>query len=143
MSDQLLAEAHNFLDWARKAGAQLDGTDESVWFVYGAVISMAEDAEEEASLRAVKCLAYSVYLAELLADTCHGVRCVVDGEGMHLRDVRAVNDDGTTQFTLNWVYTCLDDPDADNLVFKFAGALRDFGQRERAERIDAYLGAEE
>lgn len=45
---------------------------------------MAQDRDEAPTQRAVKCLAYSVYLAELLADTCQGVRCVVDGEGLRL-----------------------------------------------------------
>ncbi|GAB3154551.1 hypothetical protein GCM10027290_49250 [Micromonospora sonneratiae] len=64
MSDQLLAEAHRFLDWARAQGADLDGTDGSVWFV---------------------------------------------------------------------------DPQADNIGFKFAGALGDFGEPERAREMYAQL----
>ncbi|MGI5346679.1 hypothetical protein ACQEU8_00525 [Streptomyces sp. CA-250714] len=135
MSDQLFAEAHRFLDWAREHGAHLDGTDESVWFVQGVLESMSQDTEEGASLRAVKCLAYSVYLAELLADTCQGVRCVIDGEGMDLRAVLAVREGGATQFTLSWVQSCLDDPQADNIGFKFAGALRDLGEKQRASRV--------
>ncbi len=134
-------EAHRFLDWAREEGADLDGTDLSVLFVQGVVESMAEDHDdEEPSLRALKLLAYSVYLAELLARTCSGVRCVIDGEGMRLDDVRAVNDTGVTQFTLNWIYNCLDDPDADDLGFKFAGALRDFGEQDRARYLTELLG---
>lgn len=139
VSDQLLAEAHRFLDWARGEGANLDGTDPSVFFVQGVVGSMAEDPDEEPSLRAVKVLAYAVYLAELLAKTCSGVRCVIDGEGMRLDDVRAVSDTGVTQFTLNWIYNCLDDPDADNLGFKLAGALRDFGEQDRAHYLTELL----
>ncbi|GGN64312.1 hypothetical protein GCM10011579_033590 [Streptomyces albiflavescens] len=139
MSDQLLAEAHQFLDWAREQGADLDGTDESVWFVQGVLESMAEDTGEEPSLRVVKCLAYSVYLAELLADTCHDVRRVIDGEGMNLRTVFAIHAGGSTQFPLSWVRSCINDPQADNIAFKFAGALRDFGEEERA--ADMYAQA--
>ncbi|GAA5020449.1 hypothetical protein [Streptomyces siamensis] len=139
MSDQLLAEAHRFLDWAREQGADLDGTDGSVWFVQGALESMAEETDEEPSLRVVKCLAYSVYLAELLADTCRGVRRVVDGEGMTLRAVLAVREDGVAQFPLSWVRSCIDDPRADNIGFKFAGALRDFGEEERASDMHAQV----
>ncbi|GAB3989868.1 hypothetical protein GCM10029978_116110 [Actinoallomurus acanthiterrae] len=139
MSDQLLAEAHRFLDWAREQGADLDGSDESVWFVQGVLESMAHDTEEEPSLRAVKCLAYSVYLAELLADTCRDVRCVIDGEGMSLREVLAIREGGHIQFTLSWVQKCIDDPQADNVGFKFAGALRDFGEDERARNMYAQL----
>jgi hypothetical protein len=84
VSDQLLIDAHRFLDWARARGAGLDGTDESVVFVYGVSNQMAQDRDEAPTQRAVKCLAYSVYLAELLADTCQGVRCVVGGEGLRL-----------------------------------------------------------
>jgi hypothetical protein len=139
VSDQLLVEAHQFVDWARAQGAGLDGTDESVVFVYGVVQSMAQDRDEEPTQRAVKCLAYSVYLAELLADTCQGVRCVVDGEGMRLHDVYAVHESGVTQFTLNWINNCLGDPEADNLIFKYAGALRDFGELERARNVYSWL----
>lgn len=141
MSNQLLAEAHRFLDWAREQGADLDGTDESVWFVQGVLESMAEETDEEPSLRAVKCLAYSVYLAELLANTCHGVRCVIDGEGMNLRAVLAIGEDKSAQFTLSWVQSCLNDPRVDNIGFKFAGALRDFGEDKRAS--DMYTRCKE
>ncbi|GAA5079979.1 hypothetical protein [Nocardia iowensis] len=135
MSDLLLEEAYRFLDWAREHGARLDGTDNSVWFVQGVVESMSVDAEEESSLRAVKCLAYSVYLAELLAATCSGVRCVVDGVGMHLREVFAVRDGAPIQLTLSWIQGGLVDPAANNIVFKFAGALRDFGEPQRAQAL--------
>jgi hypothetical protein len=139
VSDQLLAEAHRFIDWAREQGAGLDGTDESVAFIYGVVESMAQEGDEAPEQQAVKCLAYSVYLAELLADTCRGVRCVIDGEGMRLDDVRAVHENGVSQHTLNWIYNCLDDPEADNLIFKYAGALRDFGEVERARHVYSWL----
>lgn len=139
MSEELLAEAHRFLGWARSQGAGLDGTDASVWFVQGALAAMAGDTQEAPSLRAVKVLAYSVYLAELLTGTCSGVRCVVEGEGMHLSDVAAVRDDGVTEFTLTWVQRCLEDPDSDNVVFKYCGALRDFGERERAAVLQRQL----
>lgn len=135
VTDLLKTEAHRFLDWAREQGAGLDGSDESVWFVQGVLESMAEDPDEEPSLHAVKCLAYSVYLAEMLADTCSGVRCVIEGEGMGLRDVRAVREGGSVQCTLSWVQSCVSDPRADNIGFKYAGALRDFGEQERAARV--------
>jgi hypothetical protein len=135
MADQLRAEAHRFLDWAREQGAGLDGADESVWFVQGVLESMAEDTDEDPSLRAVKFLAYSVYLAEMLADTCSGVRCVIEGEGMGLREVLAVREGGSAQLTLSWVQSCVDDPRAENIGFKYAGALRDFGEQERASRM--------
>jgi hypothetical protein len=139
MSEELLAEAHRFLDWARSQGAGLDGTDESVWFVQGVLASMAGDTQEAPSLRAIKTLAYSVYLAELLAGTCTDVRCVVEGEGMHLHDVAAVRADGVTEFTLNWVQKCLEDPDSDNVVFKYSCALGDFGEPDRAAILQQQL----
>lgn len=88
---------------------------------------------------AVKCLAYSVYLAELLADTCRDVRCVIDGEGMNLREVLAVRKGESTQLVLSWVQNCLDDPRVDNIGFKFGGALKDFGEDERASNMYAQL----
>lgn len=135
MSDQLLAEARQFLDRAREQGADLDGSTNSVLFVQGVLESMARDADEEPSLRAVKCLAYSVYLAELLAEMCDDVRCVVDGEGMNLSEVLAVREGGPVQFVLSWVLGCLEDPSADNIIFKFAGALSDFGETEHASTM--------
>ncbi|MFF3687866.1 hypothetical protein [Streptomyces sp. NPDC002187] len=139
MSRHLLAEAHRFLDWAREQGAELDGTDHSVWFVQGVLESMAQDTGEEPSLRAVKCLAYAVYLAELLAGTCRDVRCVVDGVGMNLRSVLAVREGGPVQFPLAWVRSCIDDPRGGNVGFTFAGALRDFGEDGRAAAMYAQL----
>ncbi|MEC3917911.1 hypothetical protein [Nocardia sp. CDC160] len=141
MADELLAEAHRFLIWARENGADLDGTDESVFFVQGVVESMSTDGDEEPSLRAVKLLAYSVYLAEVLAATCPGVTRVVKGEVMHLEDVYAVHENGTVEFTLNWIRSCLDDPEGDNVVFKYAGALRDFGERDRSRALTEMLEA--
>ncbi|WP_196223603.1 hypothetical protein, partial [Nocardia seriolae] len=134
-----LAEAHRFLEWARENGADLDGTDESVFFVQGVVESMSRDSDEEPALRAVKLLAYSVYLAEILAEACPGVTRVVKGEGMHLEDVYAVHENGTVEFTLNWIHSCLDDPEGDNLVFKYAGALRDFGAHDRSQALAEML----
>ncbi len=143
MSELLLTEAHKFLDWARAQGAGLDGTDDSIAFVYGILYSMASDADEDPAERGVKILAYSVYLAELLASTCRGVRCVVDGDGMTLRDVVAVHDEsGTMQFTLQWVLGCLEDPVADSIAFKYIGALHDFGESERARYLTALFGYE-
>ncbi|MFG1795521.1 hypothetical protein [Nocardia sp. NPDC049149] len=139
MSDQLLAQAHRFLDWARDRGARLDGTDDSVFFLQGVIESMAEDDDEEPAFRAIKLLAYSVYLAELLADTCTDVRCVVEAEGTRLDAVNAVQAGGATQFTLNWLHNCLNDHDADNLAFKYAGALQDFGEHDRAQALYALL----
>jgi hypothetical protein len=53
--------------------------------------------------------------------------------------VTAVNASGVTQFTLSWVSSCLEDPQADNVVFKFAGALKDFGEDQRAATLYADL----
>ena len=69
----------------------------------------------------VACLAYAVYLAELLADTRQHVRCVIDGEGMDLHAVLAIRDGGSVQFTLSWVQSCINDPGVDNIGFEFAG----------------------
>jgi hypothetical protein len=132
MSDRPEVEAHRFLDWARGQGAPLDGSDASVWFVQGILISMAGDADEEPGLRAVKSLAYAKYLADSLAGSCRDVRTVVARDGLVVRDVLAVRDGGPVQYPLSWVRGCLSDPDADNVVFKYAGALADFGERERA-----------
>jgi hypothetical protein len=139
VSDQLLVQAHRFLDWARDRGARLDGTDDSVFFLQGVIESMAEDTDEDPALRAIKLLAYSVYLAELLADTCENVQCVIESEGMRLDAVNAVQTSGATQFTLNWIRNCLDDHEADNLPFKYAGALQDFGEHDRAQALYTLL----
>jgi hypothetical protein len=42
-------------------------------------------------------------------------------------------------FTLNWINNCVGDPEADNLMFKYAGALRDFGELERARNVYSWL----
>jgi hypothetical protein len=57
------------------------------------------------------------------------------GDGRHVAEVSAVSDQGRRQFVLSWVQKCVEDPNADNIVFKYAGALRDFGQHDRAARL--------
>lgn len=77
----------------------------------------------------------ALYLAELLADACQDVQRVIDGVDTTLREVLAVREDGPMQFTLSWVQKCLDDPHTDNIGFKFAGALKDFGENDRAAQM--------
>lgn len=135
--DPLLAEVHRYLDWAREQTDRLDGTDGSVWFLQGVLQSMSRDTDEPAPLRALKCVSYAVYLAELLERTCDGVRVVVDAEGTTAREVLAV---GRAQLpTLSWVMQCVEDPEADNIVFKYAGGLRDLGEHERARVLSGQL----
>jgi hypothetical protein len=71
----------------------------------------------------------------MLANTCSDVRCVIEGEGMGLREVLAIREGKSVQCTLSWVQSCVNDPRIDNIGFKYAGALRDFGEQERATRI--------
>lgn len=139
MVDQLYSEAQRYLSWARTQGAELDHSDESILFVQGVLESMASNTDEPPSHRATKSLAYGVYLAEVLARTCAGVQVVIDGENLTARDVLAVGDDGTTQFTLSWVRKCLDNPRDNTVVFKFIGALRDYGENTRATQLAAQL----
>lgn len=137
----MLAEAHRFLDWARENGAQLDGTDESVFFVQGVLQSMAEldEASADPGMTAIKCLGYSVYLAELLASACRDVRVTVDAEGTGLREVIAAQEGGAMAMVLSWVRTCVDDPEGDNVVFKYAVQLDQFGEPERARALHEKL----
>lgn len=136
-ADPLLEEAHRYLDWMREQTEALDGTDESIWFLQGVLQSMSQDSDEEESLRALRCFAYAVYIAELLERTCDGVRMVVDADGMAVREVVAV---GRAQlFVLSWVMGCVADPDADNIVFKYAGGLRDLGEHDRSGTLSAQL----
>jgi hypothetical protein len=135
--DALLREVHRYLDWSREQTDALDGSDESIWFLQGVLQSMSRDPDERASLRALKCAAYAVYVAELLERTCDGVRMVVDAEGMTAREVLAV---GRARLpVLSWVLQCVDDPDADNIVFKYAGGLRDLGEHDRARTVYGQL----
>ncbi len=131
MADDPLATAHKMLDEMRAEGAGLDGTDESLWFIQGVVSAMARDPS--GSDRFQERFAYAVYVAELLASTCDGVRVEVDA------DVRAVREGGATQLVRAWVEQCFRDPNADNIVFKYAGALRDYGEDGRAARLDQQL----
>ena len=135
-ADRALAEADRYLEWERSQGAELDGTDESIWFLQGILQSMHE-LREEGALANLKCLAYAVYIARVYERTCRSVQVHVtnDGEavdGVLARGPRAI------QFTLNWVLECVEDPDADNIVFKYACGLRDFGEPARAANL---LGA--
>jgi hypothetical protein len=38
-----------------------------------------------------------------------------------------------------WTNNCLGDPEADNLISKYAGALRDFGELEPARNVCSWL----
>ena len=132
-------KAHRFLDWAREEGAGLDSTDASVWFVQGALQSMAaRPDDEDASLRTLKCASYAVYLAETLAATCRDVQALLDEDNDVLREVRAVQGD-RARSTLSWVLKFVEDPTADNVVVKYAEALRDFGEHDRAGVMDQQL----
>lgn len=95
---------------------------------------MARTPEND-PMRTVQSLAYAIYLADLLADRCPGVRRIFERDETHLSDVRAVRAGGPDQSTLSWIESCLDDPRSENIVFRYAGALRDFGAFERAKAI--------
>ncbi|WP_433574769.1 hypothetical protein [Nocardia brasiliensis] len=134
MIDVLLGEAQRFLEWVKGTTTELDASDGSVFFIQTALESMAKTPGDD-PMRTVQCLAYSIYVADLLADRCQGVRRVVEREGAHLSDVLAVRDDGSAHSTLSWIEGCLDDPRSDDIVFRYAGALRDFGAFDRARAI--------
>ncbi len=130
-ADQALAEADRYLEWERAEGAELDGTDDSIWFLQGILQSMHQMGEE-GPLADVKRLAYAVYVARLYERTCPGVRMYVTDNGEAVDGVLARGPNSVIQFTLNWVTECIEDPDADNIVFKYACGLRDFGEVARA-----------
>jgi hypothetical protein len=121
----------------RRRADGLDGTDDSVWFVQGALASMANRTRGPAGSEVL--MAYAIYVTEMLASTCEGVRVVVDVVEERVAEVCAVSDRGARQNVLSWVHKCVADPGADNIVFKYAGALRDFNERDRAARLDEQL----
>lgn len=137
--DAVLVEAHRFLDWARGQTEALDGTDASIWFVFGVLQSMGREpgTDDGPAYRALKTVAYAVYIAEVLAATCDGVEVVVEADGMTAREVTAVG--RAHLHVLDWVQRCIDDPEADNIVFKYAGGLRDLGEHDRARVISGQL----
>jgi hypothetical protein len=114
------------------SGGALDGTDESMWFIYGALLD--DSRERPASM----VLAYAVYVADLLASGIGGVEVAIEADGNHVREVTATRH-RQVHCVLSWVLKCIDDPDADNVVFKYACALRDLGQAGRAKILDAQL----
>jgi hypothetical protein len=85
--------------------------------------------------------ALALHIADTLAATCRDVRVDVVASDGNLQDINAVQRGGAVELVLNWVWQCLHDPDADNIVFKYAGALRDFGEDARAERLYGELEA--
>ncbi|KAA8881873.1 hypothetical protein F3087_40090 [Nocardia colli] len=138
MSEELLTEAYEFLDSAKKTSTELDGSDYSVFFVQKALRSLAGNRQEE-PVREVACLAYALYLAELLTEKCAGAHRVIEGDPWRLRDILVVSPSGPTYFVLSWVSKCLDDPEADNVAFRYAEALRGFGEFGRALSVYAQL----
>ncbi|OCF85539.1 hypothetical protein V7968_32070 [Nocardia vulneris] len=141
MSEQLLDEAQRFLEWVKGTTTELDSSDGSVFFIQAVLESVAK-TPEDAPIRTVQSLAYAIYLADLLADRCRGVQLVVERNASHLRDVLAVRDGGPELSTLSWIESCLDDPRSGDIVFRYAGALRDFGAFDRAKAIFTRLSEE-
>jgi len=116
-----------------------DGTDGSLWFVQGALASMANDPRRRAGAGLTARFAYALYVAELLESSCPGVHVEVEAADARMAEVSAVSDHGRREFVFSWVERCVEDPNADNIVFKYAGALRDFDQPARAARLDEQL----
>jgi hypothetical protein len=133
---ELIDFAHDVIDDLKAQGAGLDGSDSSLWFLQGVAQSMAGDPDAQSG---AVLLAYAVYVAETLAATCPGVRVVVDVDGRTVREVCAVRDGGVPQNVLSWLRQAVDDPAADNLVFKYSGALRDFDEDDRARVLEEQL----
>jgi hypothetical protein len=128
----------NVLDDLRRQTDKLDGTDASIWFVFGVLAD--RNAKGHTDFTA-DLAALALHIADTLAATCQDVRVDVVASDGNLQDINAVQRGGAVELVLNWVWQCLHDPDADNIVFKYAGALRDFGEDARAERLYGELEA--
>jgi hypothetical protein len=128
----------NVLDDLRRQTDQLDGSDDSIWFVFG--ILSDRNAKGQTDFTA-DLAALALHIADTLAATCRDVQVDVVASNGGLQDINAVQRGGAVELVLNWVWQCLHDPDADNIVFKYAGALRDFGEDARAERLYGELEA--
>jgi hypothetical protein len=132
MTDLLARARHTVDEMTKLSGGALDGTDESLWFVYGALLN------DDRPRPGADLLAYAVYIADLLASAADGVEVRVEADGNRVQDVVAIRGQ-RIQFVLSWVLKCVEDPDGDHIVFKYACALRDFGQPERAKVLDEQL----
>ncbi len=110
-ADLALAEADRYLEWERAEGTELNGTDDSIWFLQG-ILQLMHDLGEDCPLADVKRLAYSVYVARLYERTCRDVRMYVTDDGSAVDGVLVRGPDSVRQFTLNWVSGCIEDPDA-------------------------------
>ena len=126
------------LDDLRRQTDSLDGTDGSIWFVFGILSDRHAKGHTDFT---TDLAALALYIADTLAATCRDVEVAVVASEGSLHDINAVQHGGSVELVLNWVWQCLHDPDADNIVFKYAGALRDFGETARAERLNGDLAA--
>lgn len=126
------------LDDLRRQTDKLDGSDGSIWFVLGILSSRNAKGHTDFT---IDLAALALYIADTLAATCRDVEVDIVASDGNLQDINAVQRGGAVEFVLNWVWQCLHDPDADNVVFKYAGALRDFGEGARAERLYGELEA--
>lgn len=126
------------LEDLRRQTDKLDDSDGSIWFVFGILSDRHAkgDTDFTADLAAL-----ALHIAETLAATCRDVQIDIVASDGKLQDINAVQRGGAVEFVLNWVWQCLHDPDVDNIVFKYAGALRDFGEGARAERLYRELEA--
>ena len=120
------------LDELRRQTDKLDGTDGSIWFVLGILSDRHAKGHTDFT---TDLAALVLSIADTLAATCRDVEVAVVASDGRLHDINAVQREGAVQLVLNWVWQCLHDPDADNIVFKYAGALRDFGETARAEHL--------
>jgi hypothetical protein len=126
------------LDELRRQTDKLDGTDRSMWFVLGI---LSDRHAKGHTTFTTDLAALALYIADTLAATCRDVEVKIVASDGRLQDINAAQRDGAVEFVLNWVWQCLHDPDEDNIVFKYAGALRDFGETARAQRMSDDLKA--
>jgi hypothetical protein len=120
------------LDHMCSQTGKLDGTDGSLWFVFGTLSNQHKQGQTDLT---TDMAALALYVADTLAGTCRDVKVdVVTSEGSVL-DINAVQEGGPVQLVLNWVWQCLQEPETEHIVFKYAGALRDFGESARADRL--------
>jgi hypothetical protein len=123
---------HRVLDHMRSQTGKLDGTDASIWFVFGMLSNQHAQGRTDLT---TDMAALALHTADTLAATCRDVEVDVVASEASVHDINAVQQGGPVQLVLNWVWQCLQDPETEHIVFKYAGALRDFGESARADRL--------
>lgn len=97
-----------------------DFSDKSIEYLQGVLATLKESKPDPKYELAVK-IGSSLYLAKVLIKNKPDLKLEILLEGDKLLDIQVKNDKATLNL-LSWVSKCIEDPEGDNITFKFKRA---------------------